>query len=115
MVIALVERILGRDPELTLSTAHLGGTALDLAGESCPDAIFLDLNLPDMTGQELLRRLRTEPGTRAVPAVVVSGDIAPDAVAELDDLGVTEYLLKPFDPDTLRAAVRSALSASVRA
>ncbi|OLB74129.1 MAG: hypothetical protein AUI14_24480 [Actinobacteria bacterium 13_2_20CM_2_71_6] len=109
MIIALVERILKREPDLTLVTAARGGTAIELATERCPDLIFLDLNLPDMSGQDLLRRLRADPRTRAIPAVVVSGDIPPEAVVQLNDMGVTDYLVKPFDPDGLRAMVDAAL------
>ncbi|TML32226.1 MAG: response regulator [Actinobacteria bacterium] len=107
MIIALVERILRREPELTLLTAGRGDTALELAGRYLPDLVFLDLHLPDMTGQDLLKHLRADPRTRTVPAIVVSGAISAEAAEELDQLGAAAILAKPFEPAQLRALVSS--------
>ena len=107
MIIALVERILRREPELTLLTAGRGDTALELAGRYLPDLVFLDLHLPDMTGQDLLKHLRADPRTRTVPAIVVSGAISAEAAEELDRLGAAAILAKPFEPAQLRALVSS--------
>jgi signal transduction histidine kinase/CheY-like chemotaxis protein len=111
MITKLVERILGREPDLELVVAPDARTAVALAADRPPDLIFLDLHLPDASGEDLLRSLRAVPATRDVPAVIVSGDIAPDVVTAVADLGVLDFLAKPFQPADLRALVQRALPA----
>ncbi|MDO8673382.1 MAG: response regulator [Dehalococcoidia bacterium] len=71
--------------------------ALDLARESQPNLILLDLHLPDMHGSEVLRRLRDEPGTRGIPVVILSADANPDQIECLKAAGAHDYLTKPLD------------------
>src|SRR5205085_10243549 len=66
----LVERILEFRPALKLLHARCGETGVELALTHCPKLILLDLNLPDIHGSEVLRRLQNEPETATVPAVV---------------------------------------------
>jgi CheY-like chemotaxis protein len=70
---------------------------LDLAGEHHPDLILLDLDLPDMPGQEVLRRLRADPGTAQVPIVILSADARPALITRLLEDGARAYLTKPLD------------------
>jgi CheY-like chemotaxis protein len=70
---------------------------LDLAAEHDPDLILLDLHLPDMPGQEVLRRLRAEPRTAEVPVVILSADARPALVDQLLGEGVRAFLTKPLD------------------
>jgi CheY-like chemotaxis protein len=70
---------------------------LDLAAEHHPDLILLDLHLPDMPGQEVLRRLRAEPRTADVPVVILSADARPTLIKELLGQGVRAFLTKPLD------------------
>jgi CheY-like chemotaxis protein len=70
---------------------------LELAAEHDPDLILLDLHLPDMPGQEVLRRLRAEPRTAQVPVVVLSADARPTLIKELLAQGVRAFLTKPLD------------------
>src|SRR5512139_310294 len=58
-----------------------------LAARARPDLIFLDLGLPDISGDEVLRRLKRDPYTAQIPVVVVSGE--PDAAARVPRDGVT--------------------------
>lgn len=95
--ITLVERVLARRPGVRLLTATRADTGLRVACEAQPDLILLDLNLPDASGQDLLRRLRAEPATRDVPVVVVSGHTPAENGASLRGLGIREYLTKPID------------------
>jgi CheY-like chemotaxis protein len=95
--VTLVERALARRPEVRLVTATTVAAGLRVAREARPNLILLDLNLPDASGQDLLRRLRSEPGTRDVPVVVVSGHTPAENGASLRGLGIREYLTKPID------------------
>jgi PAS domain S-box-containing protein len=94
--IKLVEAILADRPEVTLLVAAQGGLGLELAGQHQPSIVLLDLNLPDMTGEEVLARMRSDPLTRDIPIVVVSADATPGQVQRLKDRGAVDYLTKPF-------------------
>jgi signal transduction histidine kinase/ActR/RegA family two-component response regulator len=93
----LVERILGRRPSVRLITAMRPQLGLDLAGEHHPDLVLLDLHLPDMPGQEVLRRLRANPATAQIPVVVLSADARPSLIRELREQGARAFLTKPLD------------------
>jgi CheY-like chemotaxis protein len=70
---------------------------LELAAEHRPDLILLDVNLPDIPGAEVLRRLQAEPATRAAPVVVISADASPGQIQRLLAAGAYDYLTKPID------------------
>ena len=95
--VQLMQGILARRPEVRLLTAFQGGLGLELARQHCPDIVLLDLHLPDMNGDEVLRRLRENPGTRDIPVVMVSADATPRQIERLLQLGADDYLSKPFD------------------
>lgn len=93
----LVERMLKTRPEIRLLVAMQGSLGLDLAREHRPDLILLDLNLPDLSGREVLRRLQDSPELRGTPTVVVSADARADRIDDLRREGAQDYLVKPFD------------------
>jgi CheY-like chemotaxis protein len=93
----LVERVLRRRPAVRLISAMRPQLGLDLAAEHDPGLLLLDLHLPDMPGQEVLRRLRAEPRTANVPVVILSADARPSLIQELLDRGVRAFLTKPLD------------------
>jgi two-component system response regulator len=64
-----------------------------------PKIIVLDLKLPKISGLELLRRLKTNPHTRAIPIVVLSSSQEKSDLAESYQLGLNSYLVKPMDFD----------------
>jgi PAS domain S-box-containing protein len=101
--VRLIERILGRRPGVELVHAPQGSVALALVRERRPDAILLDLHLPDMPGDEVLRHLWADPDTRTIPAVVVTADATPGIARRLQASGATACLTKPLDVgDVLR-------------
>ena len=93
----LVERVLNRRPGVRLISAMRPQLGLDLAAEHDPDLVLLDLHLPDMPGQEVLRRLRAEPRTAEVPVVILSADARPTLVDQLLAQGARAFLTKPLD------------------
>jgi CheY-like chemotaxis protein/nitrogen-specific signal transduction histidine kinase len=93
----LVERVLSRRPGVELISAMRPQLGLDLAAEHHPDLILLDLHLPDMPGQEVLRRLQAEPRTAQVPVVILSADARPTLIKELLAQGVRAFMTKPLD------------------
>ena len=62
-----------------------------------PDLVLLDLHLPDMPGQEVLRRLRAEPRTAEAQVVILSADARPTLIDQLLGQGVRAFLTKPLD------------------
>ncbi|WP_151084012.1 response regulator transcription factor [Nocardioides cynanchi] len=82
-----------------------GRTALQAAREDRPDIIVLDLGLPDLTGFEVLRRVRA---WSTVPVVVLSARAESAEKVEALDLGADDYVTKPFGMEELLARVRAA-------
>jgi CheY-like chemotaxis protein len=101
----LVERILEFRPALKLMHARCGEAGVELAQAHSPKLILLDLNLPDIHGSEVLRRLQDEPVTAKVPVVVLSADATPSQIERLLTAGARNYLTKPFDIDPFLAVV----------
>jgi len=99
----LVDRVVSRRPGVTLISAMRPMLGLDLAREHDPDLILLDLHLPDMPGEEVLRRLRNDPRTAEVPVVILSADARPSLIKRLLGAGARAFLTKPLDVAELLA------------
>lgn len=101
----LVERILEFRPALKLMHARSGEAGVEMAHNLRPRMVLLDLNLPDIHGSEVLRRLQAEPATASIPVVVLSADATPSQIERLLTAGARNYLTKPFDIDPFLAVV----------
>ena len=97
----LVERILLRFPSIQLISATRGEQGVALARERRPDLILLDLHLPDIWGDEVLRRLREDAATREIPVIMLSADATAEQVSRLLAAGARSYLTKPLDYQVL--------------
>jgi diguanylate cyclase (GGDEF)-like protein/PAS domain S-box-containing protein len=84
-----------------------GAAALASARTDPPDLILTDVMMPELDGFGLLRELRTDPATAAIPVVMLSARAGSEAVIEGLEAGADEYLLKPFSSAELVARVRS--------
>ena len=93
----LIERIISDRPHVRLLSAMQASLGLELARDHLPDLILLDLHLPDMAGDEALRRLREDPTTRTIPVVMISADATQAQIDRLLAAGADEYLTKPLD------------------
>ena len=103
----LIERVLEGRRWLRLVNAVNGEAGLEMAFRLRPDLILLDLNLPDINGDELLRRLRADARTHGTRIVMVSADATESQRKKLLDGGADSYITKPFDIHELRRAVDS--------
>ena len=83
-----------------------GKDALEIIPSHCPDCILLDLGLPDMDGNQIIRSVRTWTKT---PILVISARTSETDKAEALDLGADDYLTKPFGTVELLARIRAAL------
>jgi cellulose synthase/poly-beta-1,6-N-acetylglucosamine synthase-like glycosyltransferase/CheY-like chemotaxis protein len=84
-----------------------GAEALECARRAAPDLILSDVMMPGMDGLEMLRQLRSDPLTRAIPVILLTGCNAPEDVVAGLGLGADDYLAKPFDMAELLARVRA--------
>src|SRR6201997_4516038 len=84
-----------------------GAGALSEIGSSLPDAVVLDVGLPDIDGLEVCRLLRRE-GNRVPVLMLTARDTVSDRIDGLD-AGADDYLVKPFDIDELKARIRALL------
>ena len=86
-----------------------GAEALALAG-TLPDVIILDVNLPDISGFEVCRRIKTDPGTSQIAVLQISASmVSSDQKSRALDSGADGYLIHPIDGAVLVATVRSLL------
>jgi PAS domain S-box-containing protein len=93
-------------------TASSGSEALDVAQQSPPDLIVLDINLPDIDGFQVCRELRARPETRRTPITYLSATFVDDADKILGvDAGADGYLTHPVEAPVLIATVRALLRA----
>ncbi|MEU2720553.1 response regulator [Streptomyces smyrnaeus] len=104
IVRALVINLKARKYEV--DAAHDGATALRMAADRHPDAIVLDLGLPDMDGVDVIRGIR---GWTRVPILVLSARQTSDEKVEALDAGADDYVTKPFGMDELLARLRAAV------
>jgi diguanylate cyclase (GGDEF)-like protein/PAS domain S-box-containing protein len=104
----LLARFLTLNGHQTL-TAGGGAEALALLQQERIDLVLLDLMMPEMSGIEVLRRIKADPAVAHLPVVMISAEMDMDKVAECIKTGAEDYLPKPFNPVILAARVSSCL------
>jgi signal transduction histidine kinase/CheY-like chemotaxis protein len=95
--VRLMERIFTKRPGAALLHAASGDVGLAMARHHRPDAIFLDLHLPGLDGEEVLRLIREDVELRTIPVAVLSADATPGQIRRLLASGAAAYLTKPLD------------------
>ena len=91
-----------------LTTAN-GDNVMALAAQHHPALILLDLMLPGKDGLAVLRDLKGNEGTRAIPVIVVSGKESHKQVQEAIMAGAIDYVIKPFEPMELGVRIKNFL------
>ncbi len=74
-----------------------GSIGLELAREHLPDLIILDLHLPDIRGEEVLKHLKASPDTQPIPVIMLTADPSNNLSERLRALGASEFFSKPLD------------------
>ena len=92
-----------------LIPAMQGRLGLELARQHRPDVILLDLHLPDISGERVLRELHADPELQRTPVIILSADATPGQVERLVAAGARAYLTKPLDVRQLLALVDETL------
>jgi CheY-like chemotaxis protein len=95
--VRLMQRVFERRPGVQLVHAPSGHEGLEMARQQQPDLIFLDLHLPDISGEHVLRQLKEDVVVRGIPVAVLSADAMPDQPKHLQAAGAMTYLTKPLD------------------
>jgi diguanylate cyclase (GGDEF)-like protein len=104
----LVRAHLEAEP-IELHSASGGDEALAAALHLKPSLILLDVDMPEMNGFEVCRRLKENPVTEHIPIIFLTAEMASENKVKGLNLGGNDYITKPFKPDELRARVRCAL------
>jgi CheY-like chemotaxis protein len=108
--LVLMQAMLAQLPEVELLTAAEPEQGLELARSEGLALVLLDIQLPRMSGFEVLARLRDDAATRALPVVAVSANAMPAQVQAATAAGFDAYLTKPLLLPQLLQTVRSYLS-----
>jgi two-component system sensor histidine kinase/response regulator len=90
-------------------TATNGNEALQILNQTLPDVILLDIMMPEMTGLEVLEKIKENEATRDIPVIMVSARTDARDIKLALDMGAIEYIRKPVDEIELLARLRTAL------
>ncbi|HSV52347.1 MAG TPA: response regulator [Burkholderiaceae bacterium] len=101
-----LEKLLG-DAGYLVTTAENGTQALAAVKRSKPDAILMDVNMPEMDGFAATRALRSDAGTKDIPVVLVTAKDQKADKAWGQMLGAKGYVTKPFTDDQVLSQVRA--------
>lgn len=92
-------------PVGTLYEASNGREALEVLGEEWIDLVLADINMPVMTGAEMISQMRERPETVDVPVIVVSTEGATERIDQLMERGISAWVRKPFTPEEIRNVI----------
>ena len=104
-----LKTLLEADGYERIATASGGNEAMSLIEKENFSLVLLDMMMPDLSGDEVLRLIRSKADTRDIPVVMISADTDTEKISKCIELGADDYLPKPFNPTILRARIVSAL------
>lgn len=96
----LVQHIMGLRPDCVLRVAQDGTSGLAAVRAERPALVLIDLNLPDMSGHEVLAQLRADPATRSLRCVALTADAMPANVERARASGFDDFWSKPIEVQT---------------
>ena len=104
-----LQMLLEADGHERIASASGGAEAMSLIEKQKFSLVLLDMMMPDLNGDEVLRMIKSNPDTRDIPVIMISADTDTEKVSKCIELGADDYLPKPFNPTILRARIGSAL------
>ncbi|MBO4775314.1 MAG: response regulator [Lachnospiraceae bacterium] len=107
---ATARDVLGDTYELYEATS--GKEAFELLKEISPDLILLDVIMPEMDGMEVLKRLKSLPAYREIPVIFLTADTSPESEVEGFQLGIVDYITKPFVPMVMKKRIETQIDLS---
>lgn len=90
-----------------------GQTAFEAMQRNVPNLIISDWNMAPMTGLDLLRKVRADARLRPIPFIMVTAESKTENVIAAKQAGVSNYIVKPFNAETLRTKIASVCPATV--
>jgi two-component system chemotaxis response regulator CheY len=93
--------------------ANDGDTAYQLMQKNPPELVISDWNMVPVTGLDLLRKVRADAKLKHIPFIMVTAESKTENVIAAKQAGVSNYIVKPFNADTLRAKIASVFPAMV--
>jgi PAS domain S-box-containing protein len=108
----LIEHIIEDQPFIRLISACNGKLGIELARTHQPDIILMDINLPGISGTEVLTILHEDPGTKNIPVIALSANAMSQDIADGLEAGFFRYLTKPIKVNELMNAIHDALNSS---
>lgn len=79
-----------------------GLEALKAVAAEKPDMIFMDWNMPNLSGIETLKKLKADPATQPIPVIMVTSESEKTNIIEAVKSGAANYVVKPFNADTIK-------------
>ncbi len=111
-VIELVSLIL-RSQNIQVDGAHSGREGLEAMRHNLPDAVLLDVMMPEMDGWEVYKQMRTDDKLKGIPVIIVTArNSSFEEIIARERAGVSDYVTKPFLPDDLRHSLDKVLKKS---
>jgi len=114
-LLQLVRVLLSRIGFDAVTVTNAAEAAQAMRNPPLPDLLILDLMLPDVSGVEFLRQMRSKPVFDSVPVLVLSAMIDPDHIRQALDAGADRYLTKPYIANNLLTVVQEILRTGRRA
>lgn len=108
VVLTRIFNTLQKDFEVT--TVNSGSRALKYLEQGNPDLILLDINMPQKSGIDTLKEIRSMKKWENIPVIMLTGVEDRDMVVLTHKLGINDYILKPFDSDTLLERINRVLN-----
>ena len=90
-----------------------GGMALQKLRDRSYDMVISDWNMEPMTGLQLLKEVRADAKLKALPFLMITAESKPENVIEAKKAGVNNYIVKPFNADTLKTKLSSVLGSAL--
>lgn len=87
-----------------------GQEALAALGRTRADVVLADVNMPVLSGPEMVKRMRNDPSLSAIPVIIVSSERSEVRMEELRRHGAAAYVTKPFRPEQIEQALREVLA-----
>ena len=108
--VRLLDLIFQTRPDFKMISAMQGACGIQMAIELHPDVVLLDMNLPDMSGKDVLDALQMHPATKNLPVIILSADAIPTQMKRLIAAGAKAYLTKPLSVLDLLANIDKVLA-----
>lgn len=93
-----------------ISEAIDGAQALEILGQSKPDLILSDWNMPNISGIELIQKIRETPEYSSIPVIFITAEAEKNSIIKSLQFGVADYILKPFNDESVKSKICSALN-----